>query len=56
MYDQNPLLHKLSIEDLARPYEEAGTRKNSGRTNWRIGFISVAVIGAALIIGNVPVT
>ena len=54
MYDQNPMLHKLPLEDLAREYE--ALRKPRGMSGGLNRFATVtvtltAVIAAVFVIG-----
>ncbi len=52
MYDQNPLLHKLSIDALARPYQTArsprGPVRGAGRPSSLIALAVTAVTAVTL--------
>lgn len=51
MYDQNPLLHKLNIDDLAKDYQDQMNRKGNHVDRLKVStvFAAIAVIGFAVI-------
>lgn len=53
MYDQNPLLHKLSVDDLARDYQaELDRQKTSGVVRRFAGIVTVLSVVIAAVIVN----